>query len=100
MLILSIASLFLLIAILFVPQRIPAAMTHFIATAKLGRTGQTSIPKCVRRILALDTGDMLRFARDGDAIILSKLDFAGLASPLAHITEWSGDDDAQTFAQL
>jgi AbrB family looped-hinge helix DNA binding protein len=75
-------------------------MTHLIATAKLGRTGQACIPKRIRQILALDPGDMLRFSRDGDAIILGKLDLAGLANPLAHITEWSDDDDVQTFAQL
>jgi len=45
---------------------------ELLGNSKLTRKFQTTIPKSVREILELDTGDLLVFARDHDQIVVKR----------------------------
>jgi len=57
--------------------------TQIIETAKVLPKGQITIPKDVRRLLGIDTGDRVMLISDGDRVIMM--------NPATYAVQWLGD---------
>ena len=64
--------------------------------SKISSKGQTTLPKEIREILGLDSGDIIQYEVEGNTIKMKRLDIEeniwnkSLESTL---TEWHGDED-------
>ena len=77
----------------------PTVLCHEEMTAEsvLSEKGQTTIPGLVRKRLALEPGDVIRyeFAADGTVSLSKarKVDHAWARAIESTVTEWHGDED-------
>jgi len=73
------------------------------ATSKLTKKYQATIPKPVRRLLHLESGDSIVFDIDGDAVLLRKarpVDLAFAESLEGTLSEWASEADEEAYRDL
>jgi antitoxin PrlF len=66
------------------------------ATSKISQKGQTTLPKEIRDVLRINSGDLIQYEVDGNVIKLRKLDAEEniwLKSIESTLEEWHGSDD-------
>jgi AbrB family looped-hinge helix DNA binding protein len=66
------------------------------ATSKISQKGQTTLPKEIRDVLGINSGDLIQYEVDGNVIKLRKLDAEEniwLKSIESTLEEWHGSDD-------
>lgn len=66
------------------------------ATSKISEKGQTTVPKEIRDILGIHSGDLIQYEVDGNVIRLRRLDAEEniwLKSIESTLEEWHGSDD-------
>lgn len=74
-----------------------------LATTKITRKGQISIPKSVRERLGVQTGDTIVYEVSGDMVMLKKLepfDAAFHAALAETLDEWNSPEDDAAFSHL
>ena len=69
-------------------------------TSKLSTKAQTTIPQPVRAALHLREGDELVYEIDGDRVILTKANAAGIHDPFRTFVEWDSEADRRAYASL
>ena len=71
--------------------------------SKLTKKYQATIPKPVRKILRLDSGDSIAFDIDGEIVRLRKalpLDLEFAKALEGTLSEWSGEADDEAYGDL
>lgn len=66
------------------------------AISKISEKGQTTVPKEIRDILGIRSGDLIQYEVDGNVIRLRRLDVEEniwLKSIESTLEEWHGSDD-------
>lgn len=69
-------------------------------TSRITSKAQTTVPQAVRNALGLREGDELAYEIANGQVILRKARPAGVEDPFATFEEWSGEADAEAYANL
>jgi bifunctional DNA-binding transcriptional regulator/antitoxin component of YhaV-PrlF toxin-antitoxin module len=65
-------------------------------TSRISSKGQTTLPKEIREVLSVDTGDLIQYEVDGNIIKIRRLEAEEniwLKSIESTLEEWQGSED-------
>lgn len=71
-----------------------------VLVSRMNSKGQTVIPKAVRERLKLKPGDLLRYAFDGNRVMIEKANAGAEDDPFATFSEWDADADEKAYRSL
>ncbi len=74
-----------------------------LASSRLTQKYQTTIPAKIRRLLGLQSGDIISFdLKEGDVILkrATPLDVAFAKAVEGTLSEWASDEDEQAYRDL
>jgi len=74
-----------------------------MVTSKISIKGQTTIPSDIRKFLGLRAGDTIDFERDGDRVVVCKvqaLDAAFLRLASESFSDWNTPEADEAFRDL
>ncbi|HSI39339.1 MAG TPA: AbrB family transcriptional regulator [Xanthobacteraceae bacterium] len=76
------------------------ARTTDIIFSRISVKSQTVIPRQVRDMLGLGTGDLLRYRITPQGVLIDKAPAADVDDPFATFSEWAGAADEEAYADL